>query len=73
MKYPLKAPNDYGPVEDLAFTMYAVDIEESRRRINKAIEHLEEYPEDFEEIPWIYNLTEEEWDAVKEGVANYEL
>ena len=40
MKLTLKAPNDYGPVEDLAFTLYAMSIE---------AEAEEEFEEDEEE------------------------
>ena len=67
-KAPLKAPNDYGPVEDWAFTMYAVDIEERRDRMQKALGHLINNPEDIDDIQWLYDLTDEEWIMVQEGV-----
>lgn len=69
MKFTLKAPNDYGPVEDLAFTMYAMDIEERRDRMQKALGHLINYPEDEDEIQDMFELTDDEWALVREGVA----
>ena len=66
---PLKAPSDYGMIEDWAFSMYAMDIEERRDRMQKALGHLINYPEDIEEIQWMFDLTDEEMELVLEGVS----
>lgn len=65
---PLKAPGHRCPVEDWAFSMYAIDIEEKRNKIKNAISYLEDNPEDKDEIQVIYDLTDEELEVVLEGV-----
>ena len=68
-KAPLKAPNNYGPTEDWAFSMYAIDIEERRDRMQKAIGYLQDNPDEIEEVQWIYDLTDEEMELVLRGVS----
>ena len=69
IKAPLRAPNDYGLVEDWAFSMYVIDIEERRDRMQKAIGYLLENPEDEDEIQWMFDLTDEEMELVLKGVS----
>ena len=69
IRAPLKAPNDYGLVEDWAFSMYAMDIEERRDRMQKAISYLQDNPDDVDEVQWIYDLTDEEMELVLRGVS----
>lgn len=69
IRAPLKAPNDYGLVEDWAFSMYAINIEERRDRMQKAIDYLQDNPEDVDEVQWIYDLTDEEMELVLRGVS----
>lgn len=69
IKTPLKAPNSHGLAEDLAFSLYAMNIEERRDRMQKALGHLINYPEDEDEIQDMFELTDEEWTLVREGVA----
>ena len=68
-KAPLKAPGHRCPIEDWAFSMYAMDIEERRDRMQKAIGYLQDNPEDIEEVQWIYDLTDEEMELVLKGVS----
>lgn len=66
---PLKAPGHRCPIEDWAFSMYAMDIEERRDRMQKAIGYLQDNPDDIEEVQWIYDLTDEEMELVLRGVS----
>lgn len=66
---PLKAPGHRCPIEDWAFSMYAIDIEEKRDRMQKAIGYLQDNPDDIEEVQWIYDLTDEEMELVLRGVS----
>ena len=68
-KAPLKAPGHHCPIEDWAFSMYAMDIEERRDRMQKAIGYLQDNPDDIEEVQWIYDLTDEEMELVLRGVS----
>jgi hypothetical protein len=68
-KAPLKAPGHRCPIEDWAFSMYAMDIEERRDRMQKAIGYLQDNPDDIEEVQWIYDLTDEEMELVLRGVS----
>lgn len=68
-KAPLKAPGHRCPIEDWAFSMYAIDIEERRDRMQKAIGYLQDNPDDIEEVQWIYDLTDEEMELVLRGVS----
>ncbi len=68
-KAPLKAPGHRCPIEDWAFSMYAMDIEERRDRMQKAIGYLQDNPEDIEEVQWIFDLTDEEMELVLKGVS----
>ena len=68
-KAPLKAPGYRCPIEDWAFSMYAMDIEERRDRMQKAIGYLQDNPDDIEEVQWIYDLTDEEMELVLRGVS----
>lgn len=68
-KAPLKAPGHRCPIEDWAFSMYAMDIEERRDRMQKAIGYLQDNPDDIEEVQWIYDLTDEEMELVLKGVS----
>lgn len=69
IRAPLKAPGHRCPIEDWAFSMYAMDIEERRDRIQKAINYLQDNPEDVDEVQWIYDLTDEEMELVLRGVS----
>ena len=68
-KAPLKAPGHRCTIEDWAFSMYAIDIEERRDRMQKAIGYLQDNPDDIEEVQWIYDLTDEEMELVLRGVS----
>lgn len=63
-KAPLKSPCHRCPVEDWAFSMYAIEIEEREELINKARDHLIFNPEDEDIIQELYGLTDEEWACV---------
>lgn len=60
MRFTLKAPNDYGPVEDLAFTMFAVSTE----RVREALDYLINNPDDLEILQTKFNLSTEEFNQV---------
>ena len=60
----LKAPMSRGFVDDMAFTLYAMDIEESRDRMEKALGHLIQDPEVIDELQYLYNLDDEELEWV---------
>ena len=60
MRFTLKAPNDYGPVEDLAFTMFAVSTE----KVREALDHLINNPDDLEILQTKFGLSTEEFNQV---------
>lgn len=69
MKLTLKAPGSRDPVENLAFTLYAKECEESYQKINQVIEHLQLCPWDLEQIQEIFDLTDEEMELVLRRVS----
>lgn len=60
----LKAPMSRGFVDDMAFTLYAMDIEESRDRMEKALNHLIQNPRVINELQHLYGLNDKELEWV---------
>lgn len=60
----LKAPMSRGFVDDMAFTLYAMDIEESKNRMEKALNHLIQDPRVINELQYLYGLNDKEFEWV---------
>lgn len=60
----LKAPMSRGFVDDMAFTLYAMDIEESKNRMEKALNHLIQDPRVINELQYLYGLNDKELEWV---------
>lgn len=68
LKAPLKAPNSHGPIEDWAFSMYAMDFEERRSRRQRALVYLTDHPEEVDEVQWMFDLDENDMEMIRMGV-----
>ena len=64
MKFPLKDPCGKN---DLAFTLYAMDIEERRDRMERAARYLRNFPDTTDDVQFMFELTDEEWVYVRES------
>lgn len=60
----LKAPMSRGFVDDMAFTLYAMDTEESKNRMEKALNHLIRDPRVINELQYLYGLNDKEFEWV---------
>lgn len=60
----LKAPMSRGFVDDMAFTLYAMDTEESKNRMEKALNHLIQDPRVINELQHLYGLNDKELEWV---------
>lgn len=60
----LKAPMSRGFVDDMAFTLYAMDAEESKNRMEKALGYLIQDPRVINELQHLYGLNDKELEWV---------